>query len=55
MDDRDGRFTLRLDDDLRRELTAEALRHERSLNKEIRYRLRQSLAGANSAERSDAA
>jgi predicted HicB family RNase H-like nuclease len=51
----DQRFTLRLDDDLRRELTAEARRQLRSLNNEIQYRLRQSLAAAGSAEQANAA
>jgi predicted HicB family RNase H-like nuclease len=51
----DQRFTLRLDDDLRQELAAEARRQMRSLNNEIQFRLRQSLAGAGSAEHASAA
>jgi predicted HicB family RNase H-like nuclease len=40
--DDDLRFTLRLDEDLRHELIAAAHRQMRSLNREIKYRLRQS-------------
>jgi hypothetical protein len=50
----DQRFTLRLDDDLRQELAAEARRQMRSLNNEIQFRLRQSLAAAGRAEQADA-
>jgi predicted HicB family RNase H-like nuclease len=39
----DRRFTLRLDDDLREVLTAAAQRQLRSLNAEIKFRLRQTL------------
>lgn len=42
----DQRFTLRLSDDLREALAAEAQRQMRSLNAEIKVRLRQSLARA---------
>jgi predicted HicB family RNase H-like nuclease len=38
-----ARFNLRLDRDLHRALVAEAVRSERSLAREIRWRLRQSL------------
>jgi predicted HicB family RNase H-like nuclease len=41
--DEDRRFTLRLDDDLRETLTAEARRQMRSLCSEIKFRLRQTL------------
>jgi hypothetical protein len=40
----DRRFTLRLDDELRERLKAEAHRGERSLCCEIKFRLRQTLA-----------
>ena len=41
--DEDRRYTLRLDDDLRETLTAEARRQMRSLCSEIKFRLRQTL------------
>ena len=41
--DEDRRFTLRLDDDLRERLIAEAQRQMRSLCCEIKFRLRQTL------------
>ena len=41
--DDDRRFTLRLEDDLREALTAEARRQLRSLSSEIKFRLRQTL------------
>ena len=41
--DEDQRFTLRLEDDLREALTAQARRQMRSLCAEIKFRLRQTL------------
>jgi hypothetical protein len=41
--DDDQRFTLRLDDELRERLSAEARRQMRSLCAEIKFRLRQTL------------
>jgi len=41
--DEDRRLTIRLEDDLREALTAEARRQMRSLCSEIKFRLRQTL------------
>jgi hypothetical protein len=41
--DEDRRFTLRLEDDLREALTAQARQQMRSLCSEIKFRLRQTL------------
>jgi predicted HicB family RNase H-like nuclease len=47
-----ARFNLRLDRDLHRALVAEAVRSERSLAREIRWRLRQSLQSEPAARTS---
>jgi hypothetical protein len=45
--DEDRRFTIRLEDDLREALSAEAQRQMRSLASEIKFRLRQTLVAGN--------
>ena len=51
--DEDRRFTLRLDDDLRETLTAEARRQMRSLCSEIKFRLRRTLERHQVRQRHD--
>ena len=51
--DEDRRLTIRLDDDLREVLAAEARRQMRSLCSEIKFRLRQTLDGIKTRRRHD--
>jgi hypothetical protein len=51
--DEDRRLTIRLEDDLREVLAAEAQRQMRSLCSEIKFRLRQTLSGTKTWRRHD--